>query len=344
MFPETFRCYLVTKDAAGNVAGQITRRRLAELPPGEVLVRVAWSSLNYKDALAATGHPGVSRVFPHVPGVDAAGTVADSAVDEFAEGDPVLVTGFDLGANRWGGFAEYVRVPHDWIVPLPFPLSLRDSMSLGTAGLTAAMAVDALRKHEVAPDRGEVVVTGASGGVGSIAVALLAKLDYQVAAVTGKTSAHDYLKKLGASRILDRQAVDDASGKPLLSGRWAGAVDTVGGNILGTVIRATRLAGCVAACGMAGGTGLPTTVFPFILRGVTLAGIEAAWVPTPVRSEIWDRLAVQWKLDNLDAIARPVELQQLPSKIPEILAGRITGRVVVRIQDEIPPTAAAPHA
>jgi putative YhdH/YhfP family quinone oxidoreductase len=344
MLPETFRCYLVTKDAAGNVAGQITRRRLAELPPGEVLIRVDWSSLNYKDALAATGHPGVNRVFPHIPGVDAAGTVADSGVSEFSEDDPVLVTGFDMGANRWGGFAEYVRVPHDWIVPLPFPLSLRDSMSLGTAGLTAAMAVDALRKHDVAPDRGEVVVTGASGGVGSIAVALLAKLGYQVAAVTGKVSAHDYLKKLGASQILDRQAVDETSGKPLLSGRWAGAVDTVGGNILGTLIRATRHAGCVAACGLAGGTGLPVTVFPFILRGVTLSGIEAAWVPTSLRSEIWDRLAVQWKLDNLDAIARPVDLEQLPAKIPEILAGRITGRVVVRVQDEIRPTAAGEHA
>jgi putative YhdH/YhfP family quinone oxidoreductase len=342
MLPETFRCYLVTKDAAGNVAGQIARRRLEELPAGEVLIRVAYSSLNYKDALAATGHPGVSRVFPHIPGVDAAGVVVYSAVNEFSEGDPVLVTGFDMGANRWGGYAEYVRVPHDWVVPLPFPLSLRDSMSLGTAGLTAAMAVDALRKHGVAPESGEVVVTGASGGVGSIAVALLAKLGYQVAAVTGKASAHDYLKKLGARQILDRQAVDDTSGKPLLSGRWAGAVDTVGGNILGTVIRATRLAGCVAACGMAGGTDLPATVFPFILRGVTLAGIEAAWVPTPIRSEIWDRLAVQWKLDNLDAIAQTVELEQLARKMPEILAGRITGRVVVRIQDEAQLTSAVP--
>ena len=335
MLPETFRCYLVTKDAAGNVSGQITRRPLAELPPGEVLIRVAWSSLNYKDALAATGHPGVSRVFPHIPGVDAAGTVAESRVNEFVEDDPVLVTGFDMGADRWGGFAEYVRVPHDWVVPLPFPLSLRHSMALGTAGLTAAMSVDALRKHDVAPDRGDVVVTGASGGVGSIAVALLAKLGYRVAAVTGKASAHDYLKKLGASQVLDRQAVDETSGKPLLTGRWAGAVDTVGGNILGTLIRATRLAGCVAACGMAGGTSLPVTVFPFILRGVTLSGIEAAWVPTPLRSEIWDRLAVQWKLDNLDAIAQPVDLEQLPSKIPEILAGRITGRLVVRIQNEL---------
>jgi putative YhdH/YhfP family quinone oxidoreductase len=340
MLPETFRCYLVAKDAAGNVAGQITRLRLAELPPGEVLIRVAYSSLNYKDALAATGHPGVSRFFPHIPGVDAAGTVAESGVNEFVEDDPVLVTGFDMGANRWGGFAEYVRVPHDWIVPLPFPLSLRDSMALGTAGLTAAMAVDALRKHDVAPDRGDVAVTGASGGVGSIAVALLAKLGYQVAAVTGKASAHDYLKKLGASQVLDRQAVDDASGRPLLSGRWAGAVDTVGGNILGTLIRATRLGGCVAACGLAGGSSLPVTVFPFILRGVTLSGIEAAWVPASVRSEIWDRLAVQWKLENLGAIAQPVDLEQLPSKFPEILAGRVTGRFVVRIQDEIEPTAA----
>jgi acrylyl-CoA reductase (NADPH) len=331
LVPEVFRCYLVAKDPAGKVSARITQRRLDDLPDGEVLIRVAYSSLNYKDALAATGHPGVNKTFPHVPGVDAAGTVAQSGVYEFVPGDPVLVTGFDVGANRWGGWAEYARVPADWVVPLPSGLSLRETMMLGTAGFTAGLCVDALQRHDVAPDGGEVVVTGASGGVGSFAVAILSKLGYRVAAVTGKPGAHDYLRKLGASEILDRQAVDDRTGRPLLARRWAGAVDTVGGNILGTILRSTRHGGCVAACGLAGGNDLPVSVYPFILRGVTLAGIDAAWGPIPLRHETWARLAGPWKLDCLDQIARFIEMDELPGKIEEILAGRVTGRYAVNV-------------
>ncbi len=331
MLPETFRCYLVTKDSAGNVSGEITERPLEELPDGEVLIRVEYSSLNYKDALGAKGHPGVNKQFPHIPGVDAAGTVAQSGVYEFVEGDRVLVTGFDMGSNRWGGFAQYVRVPDDWVVPLPEGLSLRESMMLGTAGLTAGFCVDALERHDVTPDRGEVVVTGASGGVGSFAVAILAKLGYHVAAVTGKETAHEYLKSLGAAEILPREAVDDTSGKPLLARRWAGAVDTVGGNLLGTVLRSTHLGGCVAACGNAAGFDLPITVYPFILRGVTLAGIDAAWCPIPLRHETWDRLAGPWKLDCLDRIARFIDFEKLPFQFDEILAGRLTGRLAIEI-------------
>ncbi len=329
-----FRCYLVTKDADGNVAGQFTERPLKELPDGEVLIRAHYSSLNYKDALAAKGDPGVNRVFPHVPGVDAAGVVAQSGAYEFVEGDEVLVTGFDMGANRWGGYAEYVRVPQDWIVPLPEGLTLRESMMLGTAGLTAGFCVQALKKHEVEPDRGDVVVTGATGGVGSFAVAILAKLGYRVAAVTGKESAHDYLRSLGAADVLPREAVDDASGKPLLSRRWAGGVDTVGANTLGTVLRSTALGGCVAACGNAAGFDLPITVYPFILRGVTLAGIDAAWCPIPLRHATWRHLADDWKPDKLDAIARFVGFADLPAQFDEILAGRLTGRLAVTIQEE----------
>ncbi len=202
MLPKTFQCYLVTKDAAGQVSAEISRRSLDELPAGDVLVRVVYSSLNYKDALAATGHPGVNKIFPHVPGVDAAGVVVASSAPQFAEGDHVIVTGFDMGANRWGGYAEYIRVPWQWIVPLPAGLSLRESMILGTAGFTAGLCVDALQKHEVLPDHGPLVVTGASGGVGSMAVSILASLGYQVAAVTGKTAAHAYLRKLGAGEVL----------------------------------------------------------------------------------------------------------------------------------------------
>jgi acrylyl-CoA reductase (NADPH) len=331
MLPKTFRCYLVTKDSDGNVSGEITERPLDELPEGDVLIRVEHSSLNYKDALAAKGHPGVNKVFPHIPGVDAAGTVVQSGVYEFVEGDLVLVTGFDMGANRWGGYAEYVRVPQDWVVPLPYGLTLRESMMLGTAGLTAGFCVDALRKHGVNPESGPVVVTGATGGVGSFAVAILAKLGYHVAAVTGKPGAGEYLNSLGAAEILPREAVNDTSGKPLLSRRWAGAVDTVGGNALGTILRSMQLSGCVAACGNAGGFELPITVYPFILRGVTLAGIDAAWCPIPLRHETWQHLADDWKPDCLDRIARFIDMDDLPPQFDEILAGRITGRLAVDV-------------
>lgn len=334
MLPETFRCYLVTKDADGTVHTEFAERRLSELPPGDTLIRVAYSSLNYKDALAATGHPGVNKTFPHIPGVDAAGRVASSGAGPLSANDPVLVTGFDMGANRWGGWAEYVQIPGEWVVPLPAGLTLRESMVLGTAGFTAGLCVDALQKHDVAPDSGEVVVTGASGGVGTFAVALLAKLGYHVTAITGKASSHEYLKRLGAEHILGREQVDDRSGKPLLSGRWAGAVDTVGSNMLGTILRATRHSGCVAACGLAAGSDLPVTVHPFILRGVTLAGIDAAWGSIPLRHDIWRRLAGPWKLDCLPIIARFVELRDLPSQITQILGGQITGRVVVTIGTE----------
>jgi len=334
MTPEKFSCYLVTQDADGHIAGRIDRRLIDDLPPGEVLIRVAYSSLNYKDALAATGHPGVNKVFPHVPGVDAAGTVVESGVYELVEGDQVIVTGFDMGANRWGGWAEYVRVPQEWIVPLPEGLTLRESMMLGTAGLTAAMCVEALRSHDVTPESGPLVVTGASGGVGSIAVGILARLGYHVAAVTGKPAAHDYLKSLGAEQVLGREEVDDRSGKPLLSRRWAGGVDTVGGNILGTLLRSTRQDGCVAACGMAAGADLPVTVYPFILRAVTLAGVDAAFCPDALRHESWFRLSTPWKPDGLDTIARFITLEELPAKIDEILAGRVVGRFAVEIGGE----------
>ena len=334
MLPKTFKCYFVTKDNQGDVSAEITERPMEELPEGDVLVRVAYSSLNYKDALAATGHPGVNKIFPHVPGVDAAGVVADSGVYEFVPGDQVLVTGFDMGANRWGGFGEYVRVPQDWLVPLPEGLSLRESMILGTAGFTAGLCVDALRRHDVQPDSGEVVVSGASGGVGSFAVAILAGLGYHVAAVTGKTSAHDYLKSLGTREILPRREVDEPTDRPLLARRWAGGVDTVGGNTLGTILRATRHGGCVAACGMTAGGDLPITVYPFILRGVTLSGIDAAWGPLSLRHETWQRLAGQWKPDCLDSVAQFIELSDLPSYIDDILAAKITGRVVVNVGGE----------
>jgi putative YhdH/YhfP family quinone oxidoreductase len=332
MLPETFQCYLVEKDAAGQICGALVRRRLDDLPQGDVLIRVAYSSLNYKDALAATGHPGVNHVFPHVPGVDAAGVVAASGVYEVTPHDRVLVTGFDMGANRWGGYAEYVRVPQDWVIPLPQGFTLQESMVLGTAGFTAGLCVDALQKHGVGPDSGEVVVTGASGGVGCCAVALLAKLGYRITAISGKPGAWQWLRELGAQEVLGREAVDDRGGRPLLSGRWAGGIDTVGGNTLGTIIRALRHDGCVAACGLAGGHELPVTVYPFILRAAVLAGVDAAFCPLELRHLIWSRLGGPWRLDCLAKIvSRVVDLPDLPPCFQEILQGKVTGRIVVRI-------------
>ena len=331
MLPEIFRCFLVNKDDQGNVTAEVVQRPVSDLPTDELLVRVAYSSLNYKDALAATGHSAVAKRFPHVPGVDAAGTIVRGGAGDTPDGTAVLIHGFQLGVERWGGFAEYVSVPHEWIVPLPETMSLRESMVLGTAGFTAAMCIDALQKHDVNPDAGEVVVTGASGGVGSMAVAILAKLGYRVVAVSGKAFASQYLKKLGAARIAGREEFDDRTTRPMLSGRWAGAVDTVGGNILATLIRSTKRFGCIAACGLTAGAELPMTVYPFILRGITLAGIDTVWCPMPLRRELWQRLAGAWKPTDLDAMTTEIQLDQLPEKVDTILKGGITGRVVVKV-------------
>lgn len=333
--PQTFRCYWVEKSEDGSTHGRVTERRLDELPPGEVLIRVAYSSVNYKDALSASGHPGVTKAFPHIPGVDAAGVVVDSGAFEFVPGDRVIVTGFDQGASRWGGFAEYVRVPQDWIVHLPAGLTLRESMILGTAGLTAGMCVDALTRHNVTPDRGDLAVTGASGGVGSTAVAILARLGYRVLAVTGKLRAHGWLRELGAADILPREALCHAEDRPMLSARFAGGIDCVGGNTLTTLLRSVRHSGCVAACGLAGSSELRMTVYPFILRGITLAGVDAAFPPDPLRHETWQKLAGDWKAAPLDRLlSREIELDQLPDTFDALLAGRSTGRTLVRLAGE----------
>jgi acrylyl-CoA reductase (NADPH) len=326
-----FTCYVVEKDSNGRFKGGVGRRSLSDLPEGEVLIRVAYSSLNYKDALAATGRPGVARKFPHIPGIDAAGEVAESSVPELRAGQKVLVTGYELGAGRWGGWGEYVRVPAEWVIPLPAGMSLVESMRFGTAGFTAALSVDALKRHDITPQSGEVVVTGATGGVGCLAVAILAKLGYPVVAVTGKADQHDWLKQLGATRIIGRSDVDVQGGNPLLKSVWAGAVDTVGGNILATLLRSTQIAGCVTACGLVAGPELATTVFPFILRGVTLCGIDTGWTRRERRLELWRLLANEWKPDRLAEISKEVALKDVDEPVQRILAGGIVGRTVVRV-------------
>ncbi len=334
MLPESFRCYLVDKNADGQVSARITEVPTADLPPGDVVVQVDYSSLNYKDALGATGHPGVNRTFPNIPGVDVAGCVVESGVYEFCPGDEVIVTGFDMGSNRWGGYGQFIRVPQDWVVPMPAGLTIRESMILGTAGLTAGFLVQALLDHDVSPEKGQVVVTGASGGVGCFAVAILARLGYEVVAVTGKATAHNLLRNLGAVEIVGRELLADTSGKPLLPGRWAGAVDTVGSAPLSTILRGLKHGGCAAICGNAAGVDIPDmTVFPFILRGVTLTGIDAAWCPIPLRHQTWNKLADEWKPGNLEQVAQFITLEELPAKIAEILEGQITGRVVVAVSN-----------
>ena len=326
---DTFPCYMVRKTADGKISARVERIRTEELPPGDVLIHVAYSSLNYKDALASQGHPGVVRSLPHIPGIDCAGTVAESTWPEYKVGEKVLVTGYDLGAGRWGGWSEYVRVPADWIVPLPTGLSARDAMIYGTAGFTAAQCVSAIVDHGIRSEHGRVVVTGATGGVGSLAVAILAKLGYEVEAVSGKHDQYDWLRRLGAAKILGRGDVADDTDRPLLTARWAAAVDTVGGKPLATILRSLEHRGCVAACGLVAGAELNTTVYPFILRGVTLAGIDSAKCPRPERLEMWEKLAGPWRVTQLAEIADEITLDDLPTRIERILKGQGVGRTVV---------------
>jgi putative YhdH/YhfP family quinone oxidoreductase len=331
MAETAFECFVVEKDATGQIQRGVSRRTLADLPSAEVLVRVAYSSLNYKDALAAEGHPGVVRKLPHVPGIDAAGTVVESSDNRFSKGANVVITGNELGAGQWGGWAEYVRVPGAWVMPLPDGLSLKESMILGTAGFTAAQCAAAITLNGVTPDSGEIVVTGATGGVGCLAVKLLAKLGYQVVAVTGKSPLEARLREWGASRVIGRDEAKSSSDKPMLAARWAGAVDTVGGQTLATIVRETKPYGVVAACGLVGGTDLPLTVHPFILRGVMLAGIGSAMLPYDRRAEIWRKLSHEWRLEGLEELATTIRLNQLEEYVQRILRGEIVGRTVVQI-------------
>jgi putative YhdH/YhfP family quinone oxidoreductase len=297
-----------------------------------VLIEVAFSSVNYKDALAAQGHPGVARKFPHVPGIDAAGTVVESTVADYQPGDRVLVTSYELGVERWGGWSQYVRVPAAWVIPLPEGLSLADSMTLGTAGLTAGLCIHALQHHGVGPDAGDVVVSGATGGVGSLAVMLLAKIGYTVVAVSGKADRTDWLRELGAALVVGRDQVMADSPRPLLSARWSGVVDTVGGGLLASLLRSVKNEGCVAACGVVGGADLHTSVYPFILRGVTLRGIDSAWCPMTRRREVWELLAGAWKLESLAAIRETIGLDELADEVDQLLVGRHAGRTLVDVR------------
>ncbi len=302
-----------------------------QLPDGDVTVRVACSTLNYKDALAITGKSPVVRQFPMVPGIDFAGVVETSSHPDYKPGDSVVLNGWGVGEKHWGGLAQLARVQGDWLVPLQPPFTLRQAMGIGTAGYTAMLCVMALERHGVTPSSGPVVVTGAAGGVGSVAVAVLAKLGYEVSAVTGRADQADYLKGLGARHILDRAALG-APGKPLAREQWAGAVDVVGGHTLANVCAAMRYRGTVAACGLASGMDFPATVAPFILRGVTLAGIDSVMAPRAERIEAWQRLARDLDPALLDALTQEVGLADVLRLAPEMLDGKVRGRVVVAVR------------
>jgi len=313
----------------GTYSRGVAELTVDDLPPGDVVIDVDCSSVNYKDHLASIEHGRVARVSPLVPGVDLAGTVRTSAVADFAPGDQVIVHGYDLGVARHGGFARVARVPAEWVVPVPRGLTTRDAMVIGTAGYTSALSVLALVDHGLTPDAGTVLVTGATGGVGSMAVAMLAGLGHEVAASTGKPEAARFLRDLGATETIDRRDLVDVT-KPLQRARWAGAVDAVGGPTLAHVLATLSPGAAVAASGNVGGVDLPTTVLPFILRGVTLFGIESAQTPIARRREVWERIATDLRPEGLDAMGTEIGLDDLDAALEEIGRGGVIGRYVVR--------------
>lgn len=327
-----FKALVVREDVHSRIQRQIEQRTLEDLPPGEVIIRVHYSSLNYKDALSANGNRGVTKHYPHTPGIDAAGVVFYSTDPRWRPGDEVLCSGYDLGMNTAGGFGQCIRVPAHWVVPKPLGLSLLECMQLGTAGFTAAQCVLHLEQHAITPDKGPILVTGATGGVGTVSLLLLHKLGYEVIAVTGKASEHAFLASLGASRVLSRNTLLADTEKALLPVGWSGAIDTVGGLPLAAAVKGTGFDGVVTCCGNAASADLPLTVYPFILRGVHLIGVYSANCPMEKRRFIWQRLATDWKLPILAQVSRIVQLTGLEGEIQSMLAGQSKGRCVVDLE------------
>jgi NADPH2:quinone reductase len=322
-----FRAFRIFNDG-GRIAGRVVEATLDELTPGEVVIRAAYSGVNYKDALAATG-PRIIRTFPRIGGIDVAGTVVSSSDARFGEGDAVIATSYEIGVGNDGGYAEYVRVPADWVVPLPDGLTLRESMTLGTAGFTAALAIIRLEHNGLSPGRGPVAVTGATGGVGGIAISLLSGLGYRVTAVTGKETEREYLQKLGAHDVMSRHTIQFTD-RPIEHGQWAAAVDAAGGELLSWLVKSTTAWGGIASTGLTGGIDLKLTVIPFILRGVSLIGIDSVTCPMDIRKDVWRRLATDMKRD-LSSMVREITLDELPEAFATLASGQARGRFIVRI-------------
>lgn len=326
-----FKALLVEQPEKKVFNRAVVTRSLEDLPEGELVVKVHYSSLNFKDALSSVGNPGVTRNFPHTPGIDAAGEVVSCADGSFQPGDKVIVTSYDLGMETDGGFGQMIRVPSKWALKLPDGLSLKESMMLGTAGLTAALSVQELVENGVTPEKGPVLVTGATGGVGSLAVAMLAKIGFEVTAVTGKLEETPYLEGLGAKRVIDRETLLKGSERPMLKTTWAGVVDCVGGEMLAAAIKSAQYDGVVTCCGLVASIDIPINVFPFILRGVRLIGIDSAECPMDRRTRVWQRLASEWKLDNLADMVDEVTLDGLEEKIQAMLKGGLKRRALVNL-------------
>ena len=322
---------LVSSESNKKYESKVQSRTIQDLPEGDVLIKVYFSSLNYKDALSAIGNKGVSRNYPHTPGIDAAGIIETSESKNFKVGEEVIVTGYDLGMNTSGGFSEYIRVPSEWVVKKPEGISLSESMALGTAGLTAGLCVRKLINHKLTPDSGKLFVTGATGGVGIVAMMLLSKLGFEVVAITGKLDSQDMLKKYGASEVITRVDLDQPLISPLQKSIYAGGIDAVGGNVLSNLICATSQRAAIACCGMVNGADLNTSVFPFILRGISLYGVDSAETELGIKEEVWNNFSSEWKLEDLENQIKEITLSDLPAEIDTILKGQQIGRIRVKI-------------
>jgi acrylyl-CoA reductase (NADPH) len=330
---EKFKALMVNKSEE-KFSVQIEDLSFDDLPEGDVTIQVHYSSVNYKDGLASTPKGKIVQSYPFVPGIDLAGTVVSSDDSRYQQGDKVIVTSYELGVSHYGGFSEYARVPGDWVVPLPEGLSLKEAMAFGTAGFTAALSVHKLEQSGVKPEDGTVLVSGATGGVGSMAVSMLAKNGYHVTASTGKESEHNYLRDLGAKDIISREELSPEKVRALGKQRWAGAVDPVGGKTLATILSETQYGGSVAVSGLTAGVNVPTTVFPFILRSVNLLGIDSVYCPMDVRKTLWNRLADDLKPDSMGDIVNEVTLEELPDTLSAILEGKVRGRTIVKLTEE----------
>ena len=322
---------LVSSEIDKKFISEVKTRKIEDLPEGKVLIKVNFSSLNYKDALSANGNKGVSRNYPHTPGIDAAGIVEFSEVDRFKIGDEVIVTGYDLGMNTSGGFSQFIRVPEEWVVLKPAEISLSESMALGTAGLTAGLCVRKLLNHGIKPEMGKVFVTGATGGVGIVAMMLLSKLGFEVTAITGKMDSKELLMEYGASEVASRQDFDQKLLSPLQKSIFVGGVDAVGGDVLSNLLCSTSQRAAIACCGMVNGTDLNTSIFPFILRGVTLYGVDSAETELSIKEEVWNNFSNDWKLNELENNIKEIGLSDLPKEIDTILKGQQIGRIRVKI-------------
>ena len=330
MKPITFKS-LVIEDLNDHLSRTVKTKSISDLPNNNLLIRVHYSSLNYKDALSASGNKGVTRTYPHTPGIDAVGTVVHSDNALYLEGEEVVVTSYDLGMNTSGGFGQYISVPAAWAVKLPDELSMKESMIIGTAGLTAGMSVFRLTEH-IKPEDGKVVVSGATGGVGALSIAILAKLGFEVSAISGKKTEFDYLRRIGANEVIDREDFEQENKRPMLKGDYAGGIDTVGGSILDNMIKSMHPMGVVTCCGNVASPQLNLTVFPFILRGVTLIGIDSQNYPMAYREVVWDKLAKDWKPDNLMDVYKEISLNELSDHIDLMLDGKSKGRTIVDME------------